>query len=48
MLASSFWLQVAPIVERVRQEGDAAVKEFTSKFDHVQLDVVCVPIQVTA
>eukprot|EP00983_Pelagomonas_calceolata_P104144 1158990-Pelagomonas_calceolata.AAC.6 len=38
--------QVAPIVEQVKQRGDAAVKEYTSKFDRVELDKVCVPIEV--
>ena len=28
------------------EEGDAAVKRFTSKFDRVELDAVCVPIEV--
>eukprot|EP00197_Chlamydomonas_leiostraca_P004700 CAMPEP_0202866536 /NCGR_PEP_ID=MMETSP1391-20130828/7862_1 /ASSEMBLY_ACC=CAM_ASM_000867 /TAXON_ID=1034604 /ORGANISM="Chlamydomonas leiostraca, Strain SAG 11-49" /LENGTH=439 /DNA_ID=CAMNT_0049546493 /DNA_START=155 /DNA_END=1474 /DNA_ORIENTATION=+ len=36
---------VSPIVEKVRQEGDEAVKFYTSKFDRVELAQVCVPIQ---
>ncbi|KAJ9519306.1 hypothetical protein QJQ45_023107 [Haematococcus lacustris] len=36
---------VAPIVEKVRQEGDVAVREFTAKFDRVELSSVCVPIE---
>ncbi|KAI3435589.1 hypothetical protein D9Q98_001654 [Chlorella vulgaris] len=36
---------VAPIVEDVRSRGDDAVKEYTAKFDRVQLDTVCVPIE---
>ncbi len=39
-------LQVAPIVEDVRSRGDEAVREYTAKFDRVQLDAVCVPIEV--
>jgi histidinol dehydrogenase len=35
---------VAPILEAVRSQGDAAVKAYTSKFDRVELDAVCVPI----
>ena len=38
--------QVSPIVDGVRQRGDAAVREFTAKFDRVDLDAVCVPIEV--
>lgn len=41
-------VQVAPIVEDVRSRGDDAVKEYTAKFDRVQLDTVCVPIEVRA
>lgn len=41
-------LQVAPIVERVRNEGDEAVKAYTQQFDRVQLESVCVPIEVRA
>ncbi len=33
-------------MEKVRVEGDEAVKYFTAKFDRVQLDTVCVPIEV--
>lgn len=36
---------VSPIVEDVRARGDEAVKEYTSKFDRVALDSVCVPIK---
>lgn len=36
---------VSPIVESVRTGGDAAVKEFTAKFDRVALDSVCVRIE---
>lgn len=36
---------VAPIVEKVRAEGDAAVREYTAKFDRVNLDAVCVRIE---
>lgn len=39
--------QVAPIVENVRAKGDEAVREYTAKFDRVQLDAVCVPIEVS-
>ena len=39
--------QVTPIVESVRSRGDEAVKEYTAKFDRVQLDTVCVPIEVS-
>lgn len=39
-------MQVSPIVEDVRARGDEAVKEYTAKFDRVQLDAVCVPIEV--
>ena len=38
--------QVSPIVEQVRHDGDAAVRAFTSKLDKVELDDVCVSIQV--
>jgi histidinol dehydrogenase len=34
-------------VEQVRNEGDVAVRSFTSKFDKVELDDVCVSIQVS-
>ena len=39
-------LQVQPIVEDVRQKGDAAVKSYTKRFDRVDIDIVCVPIEV--
>ena len=35
-----------PIVDDVRQKGDAAVKSYTKRFDKVDLDIVCVPIEV--
>lgn len=35
---------VEPIVDSVRQRGDAAVKELTEKFDGVRLESVCCPI----
>ena len=39
--------QVAPIVDEVRARGDAAVRDFTAKFDRVQSSAaVCVPIEV--
>lgn len=38
--------QVQPIVQAVMSRGDAAVKQYTEKFDHVQLDTVCSPIEV--
>ena len=38
--------QVSPIVEDVRARGDEAVHEYTAKFDRVQLDAVCTPIEV--
>ena len=41
-----FWKQVQPIVDSVRDEGDAAVSQWTSKFDRVDVEVVCCPIQV--
>lgn len=37
-------IQVAPIIAGVQERGDAAVREFTSKFDSVDLEAVCVPI----
>ena len=37
-------MQVEPIVNDVRTRGDAAVREYTAKFDKAQLDAVCVPI----
>uniref|UniRef100_A0A7S0RS36 histidinol dehydrogenase n=1 Tax=Pyramimonas obovata TaxID=1411642 RepID=A0A7S0RS36_9CHLO len=36
---------VGPICENVRTKGDAAVKEYTSKFDGVDLDSIVVPIE---
>jgi histidinol dehydrogenase len=39
--------QVEPIVGDVRKDGDAAVKRFTAKFDRVELDKVCIPIEVS-
>uniref|UniRef100_A0A7S0V3R9 Histidinol dehydrogenase, chloroplastic n=1 Tax=Polytomella parva TaxID=51329 RepID=A0A7S0V3R9_9CHLO len=36
---------VRPIVDKVREEGDAAVKEYTAQFDKVTLSDVCVPIE---
>lgn len=39
-------LQVQPIVEDVRQKGDAAVKSYTKRFDRVDLETVCVPVEV--
>lgn len=38
--------QVSPIVEDVRARGDAAVREYTAKFDRVQMEAVCTPIEV--
>lgn len=35
---------MAPIIAAVQERGDAAVREFTSKFDQVDLEAVCVPI----
>lgn len=40
--------QVGPIVEQVRQEGDAAVRQFTERFDKVKLDDICVATQVSS
>jgi len=37
---------VSPIVDAVRHQGDAAVREYTAKFDRVNLDIVCSPIEV--
>lgn len=39
-------VQVAPIVEAVKTDGDEAVKELTSKFDRANLDTVCCRIEV--
>ncbi|GLC33527.1 hypothetical protein PLESTM_000081000 [Pleodorina starrii] len=36
---------VAPIVENVRTNGDGAVREYTAKFDRVNLETVCVRIE---
>ncbi|CAL8467003.1 g6539 [Coccomyxa elongata] len=36
---------VAPIVDDVRRRGDAAVKDYTARFDRVELSSVCVPIE---
>ncbi|KAL4435006.1 hypothetical protein ABPG77_003831 [Micractinium sp. CCAP 211/92] len=36
---------VSPIVEDVRTRGDEAVREYTAKFDRVELGAVCVPIE---
>ena len=40
-------VQVQPIVQAVKDQGDAAVKQYTEKFDRVQLDTVCLPIEVS-
>jgi histidinol dehydrogenase len=37
--------KVEPIVAEVRAEGDAAVRRYTSKFDRVELDSVCVRVE---
>ena len=47
MTSYTIQLQVQPIVEDVRQKGDAAVKNYTKRFDKVDLDTVCVPIEVS-
>ena len=39
-------VQVEPIVEDVRQKGDAAVRTYTKQFDKVDLNNVCIPIEV--
>lgn len=36
---------VSPIVDDVRRRGDAAVQEYTSKFDRVTFDTPCIPIE---
>ena len=36
--------QVSPIVEDVRTMGDEAVRSYTSRFDRVDLEEVCIPI----
>ena len=33
-------------MEDVRARGDAAVREYTAKFDRVQMEAVCTPIEV--
>lgn len=38
--------QVQPIVDSIRQNGDAAVAQWTSRFDKVDLGTVCCPIEV--
>lgn len=45
-LLYGLYVQVEPIVDSVRQRGDAAVKELTEKFDSVRLDSLCCPIDV--
>ena len=40
-------LQVAPIVDAVRQQGDEAVRTYTKQFDRADLQAVCLPIQVS-
>ncbi|MEW5320235.1 MAG: hypothetical protein WDW38_011323 [Sanguina aurantia] len=42
---SSIFKTVTPIIEKVRTEGDAAVREYTAQFDRVQLQSVCVRIE---
>jgi len=44
---SQMSVQVQPIVQAVKDQGDAAVKQYTEKFDRVQLDTVCLPIEVS-
>lgn len=39
-------VQVAPIVEAVRQQGDSAVAAYTRQFDRAEVGATCVPIQV--
>jgi histidinol dehydrogenase len=41
-------LQVTPIVDDVRRRGDDAVREYTSRFDRVDIETACVPIDVSA
>jgi len=36
---------VEPIVQSVKERGDAAVKEYTQRFDGVAVDAVCTPIE---
>lgn len=45
MNMSTVMSAVVPIVEAIRDKGDEAVKEFTAKFDKVNLDKVCVKIE---
>jgi histidinol dehydrogenase len=44
---SSILKTVEPIIEDVRRRGDAAVREYTRRFDGVELDAVCTPIEVS-
>ena len=46
-LNSQMSVQVQPIVQAVKDQGDAAVKQYTEKFDRVQLDTVCLPVEVS-
>src|SRR5699024_10755283 len=39
---SSIFEAVQPIIDEVEQEGDAALKRLTEKFDKVKLDAVCI------
>lgn len=39
-------VQVTPIIDDVKQRGDAAVKEYTARFDGVEVDPACIPIEV--
>ena len=40
-------MQVQPIVDSVRDQGDAAVSQWTAKFDKVEAGgAVCCPIEV--
>eukprot|EP00793_Prasinoderma_coloniale_P002078 PRCOL_00002586-RA len=41
---TSIFGRVQPIVDDVGARGDAAVADYTSKFDGVDLDAVCVPV----
>ena len=34
-------------MDDVRRRGDAAVKDYTARFDRVELSSVCVPIEVS-
>lgn len=40
-------MQVKPIVQDVKERGDAAVKDYTARFDRVDLTSVCTPIEVS-